>query len=159
MATPLKSGFICAFALSAFVVGTPAQAQSTDCVNYATEYANSYVGNGDPIGDAVSGGMAGAVVGGAVGWPVGPRRGAKAGAALGVLDNMGSVPGGWDAMYDMAYQMCLQQTSGVNAPPLELAPNLMAPSPNCRSSVTVNKGLQRTPEGGITVGSGGNGCN
>ncbi|MEP3047550.1 MAG: hypothetical protein ABJL55_11450 [Roseibium sp.] len=159
MAIPSMSGFICAAALSTLIVGTPAHAQSTDCVNYATEYANSYYGSGDPVGDAVSGGMAGAVVGGAIGGPFGARRGAKAGGALGVLDNMASMPGGWDAMYDMAYQMCLQQTSGVNTTPLDVAPNLQPPSSNCRSSVTVNKGLQRTPEGGIIVGSGGNGCN
>ncbi|WP_420336825.1 hypothetical protein [Roseibium sp.] len=136
-----------------------ALADGTDCVVYATDYANSYVGNGDVVGDAVSGGMAGSVVGGAWAGRSGAARGARAGAALGVLNNMGSMPGGWQALYDTAYQMCLQQTSGVNAAPyygdpaFAPAPNLQSPSSNCRSSARVNAPLRRSPEGGIMVGS------
>lgn len=162
MSAPSRFPALVASLATVFLTGVaacgPALGQSADCVGYATNYANSYVGNGDMVGDSVSGGMAGAVVGGAIAGSSGARRGAQAGGALGVLDNIGSVPGGWQAMYDMAYQMCLQQTSDVNAPPLELAPNLAAPSPNCRSSASVNKPMQRTPDGGIMVGSGGNGC-
>ncbi len=155
----------CAFSL-AFLIGGPvaALADGTDCVVYATDYANSYVGNGDVVGDAVSGGMAGSVVGGAWAGRSGAARGARAGAALGVLNNMGSMPGGWQALYDTAYQMCLQQTSGVNAAPYygdpayAPAPNLQAPPSNCRSSARVNAPLRRSPEGGIMVGSDFGGC-
>ncbi|MFN3250785.1 hypothetical protein [Roseibium album] len=138
---------------------TTAQAGGTDCVVYATDYANSYVGSGDVVGDTVSGGMAGAVVGGAWAGQPGARRGARAGGALGVLNNMGSLPGGWQALYDMAYQMCEQQTSGANVAPFHSTPGYPAagiqnsPSSNCRSSASVNAPLKRTPEGGIIVGS------
>lgn len=138
---------------------TTAKADGTDCVVYATDYANAYVGSGDVVGDSVSGGMAGAVVGGAWAGPSGARRGARAGGALGVLNNMGSLPGGWQALYDTAYQMCEQQASGVNAAPYYGAPgypaanNLPPPSSNCRSSARVNAPLKRSPEGGIIVGS------
>ncbi|WP_208986066.1 hypothetical protein [Labrenzia sp. OB1] len=136
----------------------PALAGGTDCVTYATDYANAHMGSGDVVGDAVDGGMAGAVAGGAWQGPSGARRGARAGAALGVLDNLGSMPGGWQALYDTAYQMCLQQTSDVNAAPLYPAPNLGAPSPDCRSSASVNAPLRKTPDGSITAGSGFNDC-
>jgi len=88
----------------------PAKADGTDCVVYATDYANAHVGSGDIAGDAVSGGVTGAVAGGA--WnPLtgGAVRGARAGGALGVLNNLGSIPEGWQGLYDMAYQICLQQ--------------------------------------------------
>jgi len=155
----------CALSLVLLIGGPVAAfADGTDCVVYATDYANSYVGNGDVVGDAVSGGMAGSVVGGAWAGRSGAARGARAGAALGVLNNMGSMPGGWQALYDTAYQMCLQQTSGVNAAPYygdpayAPAPNLHAPSSNCRSSARVNAPLRRSPEGGIMVGSDFGGC-
>jgi len=129
-----------------------AQADGTDCVVYATDYANSYVGNGDVVGDAVSGGMAGAVVGGEWAGRSGAARGARAGGALGVLNNMGSLPGGWQALYDMAYQMCEQQVSGVNAAPHYAAPSYSSAG-DCRSSARVNAPLKRTPEGGIIASS------
>lgn len=138
---------------------SPALADGTDCVVYATDYANARMGSGDVVGDAVSGGMTGAVVGGAWRGPSGARRGARAGGALGVLDNLGSMPGGWQALYDMAYQMCIQQTSGVTADPYAAQPyyppatNLPAPPPDCRSSASVNAPLKRTPNGGIIAGS------
>ncbi|MEM9630061.1 MAG: hypothetical protein AAGA50_01955 [Pseudomonadota bacterium] len=135
-----------------------AQAQGTNCVVYATDYANARMGSGDVVGDAVSGGMAGAVVGGEWKGPVGAYRGARAGGALGVLDNLGSLPGGWQALYDTAYQMCQQQTSGVNAVPHYGTPyypsgNLQAPSGDCRSRATVNAPLKRGPDGSIIAGS------
>jgi len=142
---------------AAFLVVWPAVpgalADGTDCVIYATDYANAHMGSGDPVGDAVSGGMAGAVVGGEWRGPVGAYRGARAGGALGVLDNLGSYPGGWQALYDMAYQMCQQQSSGVNAAPYYGSPGLAAPGANCRSSATVNAPMKRSPNGGIMVGS------
>ncbi|WP_299471319.1 hypothetical protein [uncultured Roseibium sp.] len=141
-----------------------AQADGTDCVVYATDYANSYVGNGDVVGDTVSGGMAGAVAGGAWAGPSGAVRGARAGGALGVLNNLGSLPGGWQSLYDMAFQMCQQQASGVNAAPYyaepgyPAAPGLHSPSSNCRSSARVNAPFKRTPEGGIIASSDFGGC-
>ena len=132
--------------------GLSARADGTDCVIYATDYANAHMGSGDVVGDAVSGGMAGAVVGGAWRGPSGAYRGARAGGALGVLDNMGSLPGGWQALYDMAYQMCQQQTSGVNAPYYQ-APGIGTSSSDCRSSASVHAPLKRTPEGGVMVSS------
>ncbi|ASP32435.1 hypothetical protein [Labrenzia sp. VG12] len=138
--------------------GSTAWADGTDCVIYATDYANAHMGSGDPVGDAVSGGMAGAVVGGAWRGPSGAVRGARAGAALGVLDNLGSMPGGWQALYDMAYQMCQQQTSGVNAAPYYGSPGLSAPGTNCRSSASVNAPFKRSPDGGIMAGSGMGSC-
>lgn len=137
--------------------GTPALADGTDCVVYATDYANAHMGSGDPVGDAVSGGMAGAVVGGAWQGPSGAYRGARAGGALGVLDNLGSMPGGWQALYDTAYQMCLQQTSGVNVPYYS-APTLAPSDPDCRSSASVNAPLKRSPNGAIIAGSGLGSC-
>ena len=142
-----------------------AKADGTDCVVYATDYANAYVGNGDVVGDAVSGGMAGAVVGGEWAGRRGAARGARAGGALGVLNNMGSLPGGWQALYDMAYQMCQQQISGVNTDPLYLAPgyppalNLHTPSTDCRSSASVTAPLKRSPDGAIMAGSSFGNCN
>ena len=131
---------------------SPAYADGTNCTIYATDYANARMGSGDVVGDAVSGGMAGAVAGGAWRGPSGAYRGARAGAALGVLDNMGSMPGGWQALYDMAYQMCQQQTSGVNAPYYQ-SPSVGTSSSDCRSSASVNAPLKRSPNGGIMVGS------
>lgn len=131
-----------------------ALADGTDCVVYATDYANAHVGSGDMVGDAVSGGMAGAVAGGQ--WnPLtgGAERGARAGGALGVLNNLGSIPQGWQALYDMAYQICRQQTSGASA-----APNPSGPGTGCRSSVGVNKPMEVTPDGGLMAGSGGRNC-
>ncbi|PVB63463.1 hypothetical protein [Labrenzia sp. 011] len=136
----------------------PSLADGTDCVTYATDYANTHMGSGDVVGDAVDGGMTGAVAGGAWRGPSGAHRGARAGAALGVMDNLGSMPGGWQALYDTAYQMCQQQTSGVNAAPLYPSPNLGAPNADCRSSVTVDAPLRKTPDGSITAGSGFGNC-
>ncbi|WP_298982228.1 hypothetical protein [uncultured Roseibium sp.] len=140
------------FAMSGLNVGQPALADGTDCVVYATDYANAHVGSGDVVGDAVSGGMAGAVVGGEWRGPSGARRGARAGGALGVLDNLGSMPGGWEALYDMAYQMCQQQTSGVNTDSYPQS-GLAGPRSDCRSSATVNGHLKRSPDGAIMAGS------
>ena len=134
-------------------------AGGTDCVVYATEYANARAGSGDMVGDAVSGAMTGAVAGGAWRGPSGARRGARVGGAVGVLDNLGSVPGGWQALYDMAYQMCLQQTSGATldpyapGPTYPVAPNLPTPPPDCRSSASVHAPLKRTPNGGVMSSS------
>ncbi|WP_297581729.1 hypothetical protein [Roseibium sp.] len=141
------------------LVMQPALADGTDCVVYATDYANARMGSGDMVGDAVSGGMAGAVVGGEWRGPIGAIRGARAGGALGVLDNLGSLPGGWQALYDTAYQMCLQQTSSVNAAPSYGTPyypgNIYAsPQPDCRSTATVNAPMKRSPDGSIVAGSG-----
>lgn len=131
-----------------------AQAGGTDCVLYATDYANAHTGSGDMVGDAVSGGMAGAVAGGlwnpATG---GAGRGARAGGALGVLNNLGSIPQGWQALYDMAYQMCRQQNAGASAPPAPASPGT-----GCRSSARVDKPMEITPDGGLMTGSGGRNC-
>jgi len=147
----LALGLVFAFAVQ------PAQAGGTDCVVYATDYANAHMGSGDPVGDAVSGGMAGAVVGGEWRGPSGAYRGARAGGALGVLNNLGSLPGGWQALYDTAYQMCQQQTSGINTP-YHGGPGVVPYEPDCRSSASVNAPLRRTPDGAIIAGSGHNGC-
>lgn len=143
---------------AATLLPRPAQADGTDCVVYATDYANSYVGNGDMIGDVVSGGIAGAVAGRE--WdPVnGETRGARVGGAVAVLNNLGSLPGGWQGLYDMAYQMCLQQTSGANADPYSPEGGYGVPEPRCRSSASVNKPLHRTPEGGLMASSGSRSC-
>lgn len=136
----------------------PVQAQGTDCVIYATDYANSHVGSGDMTADAVSGGMVGAVAGGAWNPGSGAARGARAGAALGVLNNLGSLPGGWQGLYDMAYQLCQQQSSGANAggyiPPGHFAP----PISRCRSSASVDKPMLRTPDGGLMATSADRNC-
>jgi hypothetical protein len=159
MAHLKSSGFAATLAIAGCLSLSPAFAGGTDCVVYATDYANARMGSGDVVGDAVSGGMTGAVVGGAWRGPSGARRGARAGGALAVMDNLGSMPGGWQALYDMAYQMCLQQTSGVTTAPYPAqpyypaTPNLPAPPPDCRSSASVNAPLKRTPNGGIIAGS------
>lgn len=117
---------------------TPLSSQAEDrlaaCQRYARDYADAHMGSGDPLGDLVDGGMRGAVAGGAWDGPSGAERGAVAGGALGVLDNLGTYPGGWQALYDMAYQMCVNQTSPVNHRPTTLGnPNVGS---NCRSSAT-----------------------
>jgi len=147
---PALALFICAGV-------SPAQADGTNCVVYATDYANAHMGSGDPVGDAVSGGMTGAVAGGAWAGASGAYRGAQVGGALGVLNNLGSMPGGWQALYDTAYQMCQQQTSGVNAP-YHSGPTLGTSDPDCRSSASVNAPLKRSPNGAIIAGSGLSGC-
>ncbi len=150
---------IAAVAVAFHVVPSlPAAAGGTDCVIYATDYANAHMGSGDMVGDAVSGGMEGAVAGGQWRGPSGAYRGARVGGALGVLDNLGSLPGGWQGLYDMAYQMCQQQTSGVNAAPYYPPPGLVSPEPECRSSATVSVPLKRSPEGAIMAGSGYGSC-
>ncbi|MTH98979.1 hypothetical protein E1297_23525 [Roseibium sp. RKSG952] len=136
----------------------PAAQANTNCVLYATDYANRYAGSGDPVGDAVQGGMAGAVIGGAWRGPGGAVKGARAGAALATLDNLGSMPGGWQGLYDMAFQMCQQQTSPVNADTLYPVPPVALPQPACRSSASVDKRPLRAPDGSISAGSGTTGC-
>jgi hypothetical protein len=158
MALHIHAGTLAGVIVSLLAAGLPARADGTDCVVYATDYANARMGSGDVVGDAVSGGMTGAVAGGAWRGPGGARRGARAGGALGVLDNLGSLPGGWQALYDMAYQMCQQQTSGASASPYYTAPGLAPPGSDCRSSASVNAPLRRTPEGGIIAGSDLGGC-
>jgi len=144
----LSSALMTAVCLSAL----PASAQNTDCVVYATDYANAHMGSGDVAGDAVSGGMAGAVAGGAWAGPGGAVRGARAGGALGVLDNLGSMPGGWQALYDTAYQMCLQQSSNAGVAPAYGSPHY--PDQDCRSSATVTEKLNGVPRNSFSVGSG-----
>ncbi|MCK7614786.1 hypothetical protein [Roseibium sediminicola] len=157
MAHPSLKCPLLAFGLLLSTGVPPVLADGTDCVVYATDYANAHMGSGDAVGDAVSGGMAGAVVGGEWQGASGAYRGARAGAALGVLNNLGSMPGGWQALYDTAYQMCEQQASGVNAP-YYTAPTLGTSDPDCRSSASVNAPLKRSPNGAIIAGSGLSGC-
>lgn len=147
------AGLLACLILMPFHVVLPAQADGTDCVVYATDYANAHMGSGDVVGDAVSGGMAGAVAGGEWRGQSGARRGARAGAALGVLDNLGSMPGGWDSLYEMAYQLCQQQTSGASA-----APVTGFSTQDCHSSATVNAPLKKAPDGTIMAGSGYGSC-
>ncbi|GGB41229.1 hypothetical protein GCM10011316_11480 [Roseibium aquae] len=150
--------FLLAVGASWCATSALAHADGIDCHIYAADYANQYIGSGDPIGDAVRGGMAGAVAGGAWAGESGARRGAQAGGALGVLNNLGSYPGGWQALYDMAYQMCAQQTSGAAMPGFG-APQPIPPMPDCRSRATVNAfSLRDGPGGSITAGSGRTGC-
>ena len=124
-------------ALLLFFAGAcPGQAEDrlAACQSYARDYADAHKGSGDPLGDLVDGGMRGVVAGGAWDGPSGAERGAVAGGALSVLDNLGAYPGGWQALYDMAYQMCVNQTSPVNHRPTTLGnPNVGS---NCRSSAT-----------------------
>lgn len=111
------------------------------CETYARDYADAHSGSGDPNGEIVDGAMRGAVAGGAWAGPSGARRGALAGGALGVLDNLGAYPGGWVALYDMAYQMCINQNSPANHRPRTLVDPTIRP--NCRSSATVQPVPQR----------------
>jgi hypothetical protein len=152
---PLKLLAVSGLILAGLVVLpiTDAKAQTTpaDCDAYARDYANARVGSGDMVGDVVEGGMRGAVAGGQWRGPVGAKRGARVGGALGVMDNLGSLPGGWEALYDMAYQMCRNETSSANHQPSTLG-NPSASS-NCRSTATVQPVPPR-PGGGISARSG-----
>ena len=131
-----------------------AHADATNCVVYATDYANSYV-NGDLVGDTVRGGIAGAVAGGEWEGPSGAERGARVGGALGVLNNLGSLPGGWQAMYDMAYQICIQG----DASSIHPAPLPGQPRSDCGSSAGYNThGLREPGTGSIRAGSSRAGC-
>ncbi len=129
----------------------PAIPRTADCDAYATAYADSYRGSGDPTGDIVDRAMGGAVAGGAWAGPGGARRGARAGGALAVLDNLAAYPGGWQALYDMAYQLCRNETSGVTHRPQTLGD----PSVRCRSRAGVVGGK---PGNGIYAGSGQGAC-
>ncbi|WP_208999270.1 hypothetical protein [Roseibium sediminis] len=137
-----------------FLIPVSAKADGTDCVVYATDYANSYV-NGDLVGDTVRGGIAGAVAGGEWEGPSGAERGARVGGALGVLNNLGSLPGGWQAMYDMAYQICIQGDASATFP----APLPGQPRSDCGSSAGYNTpGLREPGTGNIRAGSSQAGC-
>ncbi|MBD8893433.1 hypothetical protein IG616_17955 [Labrenzia suaedae] len=92
------------------------------------------MGSGDPTGDIVSGAMEGAVAGGAWAGPGGARRGARVGGAAAVLDNLATYPGGWQALYDMGYQICrtdLQNRANASS------------QGRCRSSASVDSGPSR----------------
>jgi len=100
--------------------GQAAHAQPVDCDARARAYANSYLGNGTRDLDILDGAMGGAVAGGEWRGESGARRGARAGAALGVLDNLATYPGGWQGLYDMAYDSCRRETSPVTHRPRSL---------------------------------------
>jgi len=134
----------------ALPIPLPAVPQGPNCDGYARAYADSYRGNGDPTGDIVAGGMEGAVAGGAWRGPGGARRGARAGGALAVLDNLAAYPGGWQALYDMAYQICRNETSGVTHRPSTLGD----PSVKCRSRAGVASNSSRAPLGARSGASG-----
>lgn len=123
----------------------------SSCEEYARDYADAHAGSGDPTGDMVDEGMRGAVVGGEWAGRSGARRGARAGAALSVLDNMGSTPQGWQSLYDMAYQMCINENSPANYQPDPMgSPNV---TPGCSSSATTQP-IPPLPDGTIRAGSG-----
>lgn len=137
--------------LLSLLIASSSHGQSVDCDAYARDYANARTGSGDLVGDAVDGGMRGAVVGGAWAGPRGARRGARAGGALGVLDTLGSMPGGWEALYDMAYQICLNDSSGANVQ--SGTSGLSAGSgAGCRSSATTQP-VPRRPDGSLSASS------
>jgi len=103
------------------LAGAPvAMAQPVDCDARARAFANSYLGNGTRDLDILDGAMGGAVAGGEWRGERGAQRGARAGAALGVLDNLASYPGGWQGLYDMAYQSCRQENSSITHRPRSL---------------------------------------
>ena len=123
----------------------------SSCEDYARDYADAHAGSGDPTGDMVDEGMRGAVAGGAWAGRSGARRGARAGAALSVLDNLGSTPQGWQSLYDMAYQMCVNENSPANYRPGPMGnPNV---TPGCASSATAQP-IPPLPDGTIRAGSG-----
>lgn len=107
--------------------------RETDCDAYASAYADRFLGSGDPTGDIVEDAMKGAVEGGAWGGHRGARKGALAGAAGAVMDNYANYEGGWQAMYDIGWELCISQQK-------PLAPQRMAPPrTSCRSNATVSK--------------------
>ncbi|MBO0345128.1 hypothetical protein [Roseibium limicola] len=129
----LAAALLCHFGVTAVLAGgmdaptgdpqpipAPARPEGGGCDAYARAYADQFLGSGDPIGDVITRGMEGAAEGGAWGGPRGARRGARAGGAQAVLDNLAAYPGGWQALYDMAYQICSQENA-----------------PDCRSSAGV----------------------
>lgn len=141
------------FVLALLLPTSSALAGGTDCVTYATEYANSYANN-NLLGDTVSGGMAGAVAGGEWEGQSGAERGARVGGALGVLNNLGSLPGGWQALYDTAYQLCVQGDTISNQP----IPGAGHIRSHCGSSARYNAPLRDPGTGGISAGSARPGC-
>ncbi|MEJ8474024.1 hypothetical protein [Roseibium algae] len=134
----------------------PGIPRSADCDAYARSYADSYLGNGDPTGDIVAGGMRGAVIGGGWSGAGGAERGARAGGAVAVLDNLAAYPGGWQGLYDMAFQICSNETSGANyRPQTDPYQTQGQQGANCRSSAGV---ATRSSRGPISAGSGRNNC-
>ncbi len=87
-----------------------------ECDARATAYADAHLGSGDPTGELIDRAMDGAVEGYLWAGPRGARRGARVEGGKTVLDTLSSYPGGWQALYDMAYQICIQE-----------------PDPDCRS--------------------------
>lgn len=133
------------------LIASASYGQSVDCDAYARDYANARTGSGDLLGDVIDGGMRGAVAGGEWAGPGGARRGARTGGALGVLDNLGSMPGGWDALYNMAYQVCQNDSSGAKVQ--SGTSGLSAGSgAGCRSSATT-KPVPRRPGGSLSASS------
>ncbi|MEP1930507.1 MAG: hypothetical protein ABJJ37_04435 [Roseibium sp.] len=102
------------------LVSAPVTAQQQDCHAYAQDYANSYINPDRSDLAVVDNAMRGAVAGGAWQGPGGAQRGAIVGGSLSVLDNLGSYPGGWRGLYDMAYRQCRNATSSVTHRPKTL---------------------------------------
>ncbi|NVK35932.1 MAG: hypothetical protein HWE23_15710 [Rhodobacteraceae bacterium] len=107
----------------------------TDCDAYASAYADRFLGTGDPNGDIVADAMEGYVEGGAWAGRRGAERGAVAGGAGAVMRNYSNYPGGWEAMYEVGWQICIsQQNSGSVGGSMGTGPNR-----GCRSSATISK--------------------
>ncbi len=107
-----------------------ANAQTVNCDAYAKSYADAHTSNDPTDVPIVDGGMRGAVAGGAWDGPSGARRGAVAGGALTVLDTLGNYPGGWQGLYDLAYNTCSNQQSPVNHRPTTLGDPSYRPAPS-----------------------------
>jgi len=108
----------------------PAGAQIVDCDAYARSYADAHVSSGPSDLSVADAGMRGAVAGGAWEGPSGAARGAVAGGALSVLNSIGNYSGGWQGMYDLAYNTCINQQSPVNHRPTTLGDPNYHPSPS-----------------------------
>jgi hypothetical protein len=116
----LKPAIVVLAALASTGVVSSANAQPVNCDAYARSYANAHV-NPDPADlNIYENGARGAVAGGIWDGPSGARRGAAIGGALSVLDNLGSYPAGWQSLYDLAYQRCANEQSGVTHRPTTL---------------------------------------
>lgn len=130
-AAPQRQSVLAGVLLS-FCALSAANAQTVNCDAYARSYANAHTSNDPTNVPIVDGGMQGAVAGGAWKGPGGARRGALAGGALTVLDTLGNYPGGWQGLYDLAYNTCSNQQSPVNHRPTTLGDPSYSPAPTPR---------------------------
>lgn len=106
-------GAVAALALSAaFIAGTGSMAQATDdayCDQRAHDYASRHTRGKGTVGGALVGGTFGAIVGKVLGGNKGAGVGALVGGTTGAVVGTDHEDKRYAALYDQAYQDCLER--------------------------------------------------